>query len=124
VGHGADAAFVNGVHEDAALFEAGADIDGGDTGGGDVEDDDVTIDLIRIDLHAGNVGEAFGEEARVGVIEDEFGRRLIERDHSGGGENSGLPHTAAETLPIEARFGHKIGRAGENGANRSTESFG
>ena len=120
----ADAAIIDGVHQDAALFEPGADIGGREAGGRDVKDDDVGIDLGGIDQHPGDLGEPLGENARVGVIDGELRGGFFERDESRGGEHTGLPHATAETLAVEARFGHEIGGTGEDGADRRTESFG
>src|SRR5688500_9482481 len=93
------------------------------TGGGDVEDDDVSADVFRIYPDPGNLGETFGEAASVGMVFVEAFGRFFERDQSGGGENPGLTHSAAEPLSPSSGFVDERTRASEYRPDRRAKTF-
>src|SRR4051812_4838505 len=105
MGHGSQLALVDGVHENAALAQAGAEVGGRDVGSADVEYRDIGLDPRRVDLNSGDARQSFGEELRVAMIVEETFGCLLHRDQTGRRETPDLPHAAAEALPIEAAFG-------------------
>src|SRR3954451_23345755 len=106
--HGAHLPLVNGVHENAALAKAGAELGWGAAGSADVEDRDIGLDPRGVDLNSGNARESLGEKLRVAMVVEEALGSLLQGDEAGGGQHADLAHSAAETLAIEPPFGDEI----------------
>ena len=117
----------NGVRADGA-GENAVRAKGGN-GGGSVahvaegEDDDVALHGVEVDFDIGDGRDGFGEQAGVGVIFVEACGHLLEGDETGGGEDAGLAHAAAEGLADGSSAVDIVLGSDEHGADRSAESF-
>src|SRR4051812_46833669 len=123
MGDGAHLPLIDGVHENAALAKARAELGGGAAGPADVEDRDVGLDPRWVDLNSGDARESFGEELRVAMIVKEAFRSLLEGDQAGGREDPDLAHATAEAFAIKAAFGDEGGRSGKDRAGGRSEGF-
>ncbi len=64
------------------------------------EDHDVGLNGIEVDLDRGALRNGAGKQSCIGVIFGEASRHLFQRDETGGCENPGLPHAAAESFAV------------------------
>ncbi len=110
MGHQSDGLRADGAGQHAALAQ------GGDERCWSVmrdaryklEDDDVGLHAREIEVDAGKRGDGFGEQACVVMVFGEPRGHFREGNESGGGENAGLAHAAAESFAIDASLGDSL----------------
>ncbi len=88
----------------------------------DVELDEVRLDLVEVDREPGRV-PALGEPARAGVVVGQPLDVVVEGVHAGGGDDPGLAHGAAEQVLLAPRALDRLGRAGEQRAERAAQAL-
>ena len=75
------------------------------------------------DRDAGDLGEAVGQEAGVGVVVREAVDVVVEGVEAGGGDDAGLAHGAAELMLHTPGLGDEVAGSGQDSADGGAEAF-
>ena len=114
-------AMVQCAGEDAACPQFGDHAISADARCRRIEEDQVRLGLI--DGDAGNLREAAGERAGIGMIVGEPVDMMIERVEAGSGANTALTHRASETLFPAPDFINERIRSGDHSPDRCAEAL-
>src|SRR6266404_1074595 len=88
-----------------------------------VKDHNVRPHFLRIDTQPGNSRNAFRQPLRIFMIDMQSLRRLLQRNQSRRCDHSGLPHPAAEHLPVNPRPFNKRFAARDHRTHRRAQSL-